>query len=419
MKIWILEIGEPLPLERGARLLRYGLFTKYLASVGHEVVWWASNFSHIKKRHFSKEDKDISYGDVTLRLINGPGYKKNISLKRILHARYFSKRFTELSSKYAKPDLVICPVPTLENANSAIKFSMENEITSVIDFRDLWPDELVEIVPNILKPIARVCLSRMYQDAEFVCKNANGIMGVSKSYLDSGTNLAGRSIRSSDCVFPLPIGYSIDQMEKGDLQQGLRWYEGLNLGSNDFVICFFGTMGQYFDISTVIKCARNLRSNPRIKFILGGDGRQLLKFKKEAADLENILFPGWLDQNQIAAVMLNASIGLAPYKKDANMSLPNKVFDYLNAGLPIVSSLRGELEDLLTTFQSGYSYVADSDDSLIRIILRFFESPDLVQSMGNNARTLFEERFETKKTFELVESYLSRLVGEHRNNKSY
>ena len=134
MKIWILEIGEPLPLERGARLLRYGLFTKYLASVGHEVVWWTSNFSHIKKRHFSKEDKDISYGDVTLRLINGPGYKKNISLKRILHARYFSKRFTELSSKYAKPDLVICPVPTLENAKSAINFSLENDITSVIDF---------------------------------------------------------------------------------------------------------------------------------------------------------------------------------------------------------------------------------------------------------------------------------------------
>ena len=56
---------------------------------------------------------------------------------------------------------------------------------------------------------------------------------------------------------------------------------------------------------------------------------------------------------------------------------------------------------------------------IMRIILKFFESPDLVESMGNNARTLFEERFETKKNFELVESYLSRLVGEHRNNKSY
>ena len=124
----------------------------------------------------------------------------------------------------------------------------------------------------------------------------------------------------------------------------------------------------------------------------------------------------------IAAVIMNPGFSQELFPKAPAVAVeafPNKVFDYLNAGLPVVSSLRGELEDLLTTFQSGYSYVADSDDSLMRIILKIFESPDLVESMGNNARTLFEERFETKKNFELVESYLSRLVGEHRNNTSY
>jgi hypothetical protein len=49
MKVWIVEIGEPLPVEHDVRLLRYGLLTKELAKYGHEVVWWTSSFSMLQK----------------------------------------------------------------------------------------------------------------------------------------------------------------------------------------------------------------------------------------------------------------------------------------------------------------------------------------------------------------------------------
>lgn len=50
MKLWFTEIGEPLPNEKDVRLHRYGMLTKALAALGHDVVWWTSSFSHAVKK---------------------------------------------------------------------------------------------------------------------------------------------------------------------------------------------------------------------------------------------------------------------------------------------------------------------------------------------------------------------------------
>jgi len=58
MRVWLLTIGEPVPLGAGARdrLHRTGAFARYLVSRGHQVVWWTSAFDHFRKQHLSGED---------------------------------------------------------------------------------------------------------------------------------------------------------------------------------------------------------------------------------------------------------------------------------------------------------------------------------------------------------------------------
>ncbi len=53
MKIWINNPFDFLPGE-GARLQRYGLLAKALVKAGHQVVWWSSDWNHIKKEHRSQ-----------------------------------------------------------------------------------------------------------------------------------------------------------------------------------------------------------------------------------------------------------------------------------------------------------------------------------------------------------------------------
>ena len=65
MKIWLTEIGEPLPIDAGARLMRCGLLAQTLASRDHDVTWWASTFDHARKLYRRPSSETASPGIVT------------------------------------------------------------------------------------------------------------------------------------------------------------------------------------------------------------------------------------------------------------------------------------------------------------------------------------------------------------------
>ena len=115
MKVWVVEIGEPLPVESGVRLHRYGEFTKYLVTQGHEVTWWTSTFSHAPKKNYFDRDFDKELDGVKVKFIFGKGYKRNVSLARMRHQKQFSKSFFKHAKDSIRngrvPDLIISPVP--------------------------------------------------------------------------------------------------------------------------------------------------------------------------------------------------------------------------------------------------------------------------------------------------------------------
>jgi hypothetical protein len=52
MRLWLVTVGEPLPSDGpNERLLRTGIFSRFLAEQGHQVVWWTAEFDHVRKCH--------------------------------------------------------------------------------------------------------------------------------------------------------------------------------------------------------------------------------------------------------------------------------------------------------------------------------------------------------------------------------
>lgn len=410
MKIWITEIGEPLPLETNVRLHRYGQFSRWLAEHGHDVTWWTSSFSHAPKKHFVNSDQDFDYYGAKVRFIKGPGYEKNISYARIKHTKHFARRFYELAKNYEKPDIIISPVPTIDVAKSAVAYGLENNVPVITDIRDRWPDELRDLAPKPFRWLARLLLFRSYNSMKWVCKNVVGIMGVSHNDIEFGLQFAGRPQSPNDCFFPL--GYSAKSLVKDRLDEGRMWCDEQGIGTDPhtFVVCFFGTIGKFFDLTTVITAAQKLSNEFPIQFIIGGKGSSLSRFKKMARNVPNVMFPGWLNGPQIAAVMERSHVGLAPYAKDAKMSMPNKPFEYMAGGLPVVSSIHGELEDIIKSNNCGKTYQADSVDELCHILRNYHDNPEIQKEMGHNARLLLEKDFDTEKVFKRVNEHLIGVV---------
>ena len=118
------------------------------------------------------------------------------------------------------------------------------------------------------------------------------------------------------------------------------------MGKNKIVrICFFGTFGKQFDLMTVINAFKILKEKSfnDVELILCGSGDKELALKKAAKDLENVIFPGYLDQNEIIGLMHKCNVGICPYVLNEAFlsSIPGKSIEYMYGGLEILTNLRG------------------------------------------------------------------------------
>lgn len=412
MRIWILEIGEPLPLETDARLYRYGQFSRALAEKGHEVTWWTSTFSHAPRRFLAAGDKDVVVAGVTLRMIHGPGYSGSVSLGRIRHQRHFAAQFLRHADALPRPDLIICPVPTIEGAEAGVRWGKNRGVPVIVDIRDLWPDEFVDLAPSVLRPLARILLTPLYNRMKSICAEATSLTGVSESYLDYALQFAGRSRGEMDFVFPL--GYSAEPLPQDKIAAARSWRNASQIRPGRFTLCFFGTMGNYFSLETVIEAVSILRRELPIQAVLAGTGLNRDRYMAMAAGMDEVIFPGWLTAPQIASVMEISKVGLAPYKRGARMSLPNKPFEYFSGGLPVVSSVIGELEQIIRENECGVSYSPGSVPELCSAIRLLHGNEEGRARMGQNARNVLRRRFSTEVIFEHVSARLEAMAASSR-----
>ena len=409
MKIWIVEIGEPLPQEGAVRLHRYGEFGRYLAQQGHQVVWWSSTFSHAPKRFVRFEDTEEVVDGVTIRLIHGPGYKKNISLARFRHQADFANKFFKHAENYPRPDLIIAPVPTLSGATRAVQFARKYNIPVVADIRDFWPDEIAKIAPKPLRFFAKIALGKLYWQIKYICRHVTGILYMSQEAYRYGLKHGKRVPSQWDHFFPL--GYTWRPASDQQRIEADCWLKEQGISEKKLTCCFFGTMGRFFDLELVIKAVAILEKKHDLQFILAGDGPRREEFIKMAQGLRSVIFPGWVDAPKIQSIMSISHFGLAPYKAGENFSLPNKPFEYMAGGLPILSSISQELPEILEKSNCGLSYSGLSVDELVEKIEQLIGNEKLRQQMGINAKELFEKEFSTEIVFNKIERHLKKILG--------
>lgn len=412
MRIWVTEIGEPLPLEPRARLLRYGIMTRHWARQGHDVTWWTSNFSHATRSFVTRGDAVEVVDGVRLRILGGVGYRRSVSVRRVLHQAHFAFRFARLARREAPPDVLLTPIPTLETARAAVRFGLEKEVPVLVDVRDEWPDEFVDLAPPRLRPLTRALFAKQFADVRFICSRASGIIGTGEKFLTYGLRHARRRQGDHDAVIPFP--YEPAAFDPGTIDSAIQWWAEQGVTADRFVCCFFGTMGRFFRLETVIDAARRLADLPDVLFVLCGDGDSFSDIRRYAEGAGNVRLPGWVDGGRIAALMRLSRVGLAPYRVGARMAMPNKPIEYFAGGLPILSSLRGELEQLLAERRCGITYDAEDPRVLADAIRRLHARAEDWRELRDNAVSVFEGTYRAEPLSSRMLEHLMRVREAYR-----
>ena len=402
MNVWLIK-AEPYPFIPGASLMRIGTLAQTLSEKGHQVLWWGSSFSHSHKIFISEPDeiKQIS-PNLRIRLLGGPGYKKNISLKRYIHTRALARRFAELAPKEQPPDVIVCCLPSHEECYEAVKYAKARNIPIYIDIRDLWPDILIAGIPSFLKPFGRLLLGGDIRRTRYALKNATGIIGISESYLNFGLKYAGRARRNTDAIFYLGAP-ELEPMPP-DAEIKYPWVSQLK---GKTVFGFIGSFGNTYDIDIIVRAAKYFSDagNTDFHFLVGGSGDDFDSIKAKAEGLTNITLTGWLQKEGINVLLRSSHVGLATYAKNAPQSLPNKPFQYFSAGLPIITSLDTDCKSLLYNNNLGVYYQADNLDNFISSVSSFASI-----KKDNKINTRILELFNIYYSYKVIYSHYASFI---------
>jgi glycosyltransferase involved in cell wall biosynthesis len=390
MKVWILQTGEPLQIDSdGMRPMRAMNLSQALIDEGHHVTLWSSDFDHFSKQHRFGSEKTIELSNqLTIRLIKSRGYKSHIGLSRLFDHAQLGWNLRKMLKRGSPPEVAFIGYPPIEPAWIMARWLNRRGIPTILDVKDAWPDNLVEAFPKSFAPVAKLIFYPYYKMMQQTLKASTGISSVSQEFLDWCLLKAKRSQNKIDFVFSLsPQDLTFSKKEINDATKW--WSNYADQSKNTLRGCFVGSLSDAFDFKPIINAAKSFP----ISFILAGDGPNLESLRRETRDVPNIVLPGRISAVQAKVLSTISDFSLAPLasRSDFEMSIPNKFYDAMQMGKPMITSLSGSSRRLLEKNKCGLFY--KNEEELNGLLSRLLQNSDSLVEMSNNAILHYKSQF--------------------------
>ncbi len=391
MKLWLIQTGEDLPLEENIRKLRTAVLAEELASRGHQVTWWASAFSHLRKTWIEEKATRLRLSSgVAVELLYGCGYRSNVSLARLIDHRVVAADFRRRSATSELPDMIVVSLPPYDLAYEAGKFSQRHQIPLLVDVRDCWPDIFLDVAPALLRPLFRLVLYTEFRLTRRALRQADAITAVSRDMLNWAESYCDEAKRFQSRVFHLGF-----HRAKHEVPLVPDWLAALD---GRFVVAFIGTFTTHHSPIVLARAARLLQNEGRddIAIVIAGAGGDLYaKVQAETTGLSNVTLPGWLDQAGIDALLDRSAVGVCPTGTRASL-FPNKTFLYFSRDLPVLSAFQGELRDVLEREGLGAYFDYDDAATLVHHIKNLCDNSARYLEISERVRRIFSDRYDEK-----------------------
>jgi glycosyltransferase involved in cell wall biosynthesis len=269
-----------------------------------------------------------------------------------------------------RPDVIYATSPPLTVALPALAAAARWRAPLVFEVRDLWPEAPIQMgaLSNPRAQRAARALERL------VYRRARRVIALSPGIRD-GVVAAGAA---PDRVALVPNAADLDL------------FGGTPPPAGDFLVSYFGTMGEANDLTPVLEAARRL---PDVRFVLMGDGKRRAELERIAPP--NVEFPGAAGSKEEVAALAGRSHACLTFFKDVPVlatNSPNKLFDTFAAGRPAIVNMDGWMRRLVEENDAGV-YVRDAGE-LAQKVAWLRANPEAVRRMGANARALAEREFD-------------------------
>ncbi len=405
-KIAIITEFVALPNEKGYSRFEY--LSRYLSKEGYHVELITSKFQHWEKKHRNYTDSEIKKIEIEqgykIKLIDEPGYKKNVDFRRIFSHRRFGKNLRSyLINRETQHDVIYCVIPDNYTASLVAEYGDKYKIPVIIDIEDLWPEAMQMVVD--IPVISKILFYPLSRYAEKTYSKASGIIGTSDEYTNRAFINRDKNIPNATVY----VGNEIELFDRGVLDKS----NFIDKKHDEFWVTYAGTIGASYDIKTLIDSAQLLSTegiiNIKFKILgLGPNKNELEKYSRK--NTKNVEFLGYQEYKMMAAYLNKSDILVNSFVRKAKQSMVTKIGDYLAAGKPMINTLSSiEFREKVEKNGFGVNIVAEEAEILAETIKYLYNNVKLSKKMGQQARKIAEAEFDRKKSYGEIKKMINNL----------
>lgn len=379
---------------------RHYELARHLADRGHRVTVLAGQVSYLTGQRADRRGwiikEDPVDGLEIWRCYSLPGWHRSF-VSRALSFISFAVSSLAIGLGVSRVDLVWGTSPPILQGATALVLARLKRARFLFEVRDLWPTFAVAV--GVLTNPALIWASEWLE--RFLYRNADRVVVNSPGFIE---HVKSRGARDVDLV---PNGADVgmfDPMETGSEYRRAHRLEG------HFVALYAGAHGMSNDLEVVLYAAHHLERYDGIAFVLVGDGKEKpsLLSLAEQLGLGNLKFLPPVSKSEIPHVLAAADACIAILKplEVYKTTYPNKVFDYMAAGKPVILAIDGAVREVVEVAGAGLYSPPGDPESLAQAVLELAFDRRRGEAMGKAGRAYVEAHFDRPSMVDKLEEVM-------------
>lgn len=297
-------------------------------------------------------------------------------------------------------DLVWGTSPPIFQGVTAWALARLKRVPYLFEVRDLWPAFAVGI--GVLRQPLVIRASEWLE--RFLYKHADRLMVNSPGFIEHVSQRGARRVEL------IPNGADPAMFDPAADGAGFRREHGLG---NKFVALYAGAHGLSNDLGIVLEAAHALNQRTDICFVFLGDGKDKTSLVAQAENLglTNVIFIAPLPKHAMAQALAAADACIAILKPIPlyKTTYPNKVFDYMAAGRPVVLAIDGVMREVVESAQAGIAVKPGDPAAMAQAIQSLADDRAAGKRMGLAGRACIESRFSRADLAEKLRTLLEEM----------
>lgn len=375
-----------------------------------EVTLFLSKFVHPRRTFITSEEKaQIEQVDgLKLAWLWSFPHKVN-DFRRIINMISFAFVFFFAALFRRKPDVFIASSPHLFLAYAGLIAAKMKRIPFVFEVRDLWPDSLVKMggvrEGAVLKALTWM-ENQLYNKSDKIIV----LTEHQRQYI------AERGI-PLDKIDLIPNGVVVGSWAPND-EKRAEYRAKLGVPADDYVAIYTGAHGPANALEYVVQAGQHLPSKG-YSIVLIGDGPDKERLQKRVAELglKNVYLLDPVPKAEIFDYTNAADFGIISLADNEVFrgARPNKLFDYTFLGKPIITTVDGEVRQIVESNRVGVFSGAENPKGLAEAILELSSySDEQLAEIRENGRAFIDREGDRQKLAKKFYGILTDLVRKKR-----